>query len=109
MQAAPVLVSKEHLRNRTHRAIVVNAGCANACTGTPGLNDARQTTQFVAEKLGCKPQEVLVCSTGVIGTRLNLGTNTSVPKPMVVELFQDKYSIIKRNRKSFPIGILKLF
>ncbi len=72
VQAAPVLVSKEHLRNRTHRAIVVNAGCANACTGDAGLNDARQTTQFVAEKLGCKPQEVLVCSTGVIGQRLKM-------------------------------------
>jgi glutamate N-acetyltransferase/amino-acid N-acetyltransferase len=72
VQAAPVLVSKEHLRNRTHRAIVVNAGCANACTGEAGLNDARQTTQLVAEKLGCKPSEVLVCSTGVIGLKLKM-------------------------------------
>ncbi len=72
VQAAPVLVSKEHLRNRTHRAIVVNAGCANACTGDAGLNDARHTTQTVADKLGCKPQEVLVCSTGVIGVRLKM-------------------------------------
>jgi glutamate N-acetyltransferase / amino-acid N-acetyltransferase len=72
VQAAPVLVSKEHLRYRTHRAIVVNSGGANACTGEAGLNDARRTAALVADKLGCKPEEVLVASTGVIGQRLKM-------------------------------------
>jgi glutamate N-acetyltransferase / amino-acid N-acetyltransferase len=72
VQAAPVLVSKAHLRAKTHRAIIVNSGGANACTGEAGLQDARRTTELVATKLGCKPEEVLVCSTGVIGVRLDM-------------------------------------
>jgi glutamate N-acetyltransferase/amino-acid N-acetyltransferase len=72
VQAAPVLVSKAHLRARMHRAIIVNSGGANACTGAAGLKDARHTTELVAAKLGCKSEEVLVCSTGVIGVRLDM-------------------------------------
>src|SRR5581483_8223118 len=72
VQAAPVLVSKSHLRAKTHRAIIVNSGGANACTGAAGLKDARRATELVAAKLGCKPEEVLVCSTGVIGVRLDM-------------------------------------
>jgi glutamate N-acetyltransferase/amino-acid N-acetyltransferase len=70
--AAPVLLSREHLRHRTHRAIVVNSGGANACTGQEGLDDARQTAQIVAEYFNCDDREVLVASTGVIGARLNM-------------------------------------
>src|SRR5512138_1627851 len=51
--AAPVLVSREHLKSRTHRAIVVNAGCANACTAEAGLNDARRTAAIVADYFNC--------------------------------------------------------
>ena len=70
--AAPVLVSREHLKSRTHRAIVVNAGCANACTAEAGLNDARRTAEIVAEYFNCDDREVLVASTGVIGVRLEM-------------------------------------
>lgn len=70
--AAPVLLSREHLRHRTHRAIVVNSGGANACTGQEGLDDARQTAQIVAEYFNCNDREVLVSSTGVIGARLDM-------------------------------------
>lgn len=70
--AAPVLVSREHLRYKSHRAIVMNSGGANACTGEEGLNDARQTTQLVAEYFNCDEREVLVASTGVIGVRLDM-------------------------------------
>lgn len=70
--AAPVLVSREHLRYKSHRAIVMNSGGANACTGEEGLNDARQTTQLVAEFFNCDEREVLVASTGVIGVRLDM-------------------------------------
>lgn len=72
VQAAPVLISQEHLRYRMHRAIVVNSGGANACTGEGGLNDARRTAALVATQLGCHPEEVLVASTGVIGQRLDM-------------------------------------
>ncbi len=73
VQAAPVLVSREHLRYRTHRAIVINSGGANACTGAEGLNDARATAQIVADYFNCDDREVLVASTGVIGVRLDMG------------------------------------
>ena len=69
-QAAPVLVSREHLRGGRARAVVVNAGCANAGTGAGGLTDARETAEIVAHAIGCAVEEVLVASTGVIGVRL---------------------------------------
>jgi glutamate N-acetyltransferase/amino-acid N-acetyltransferase len=69
-QAAPVLVSRAHLAAGRARAIVVNAGCANAGTGEQGLADARQTAESVARAVGCRSEEVLVASTGVIGVRL---------------------------------------
>jgi glutamate N-acetyltransferase/amino-acid N-acetyltransferase len=72
VQAAPVLVSREHLRYRTHRAIVINSGGANACTGDEGLNDARATAEMVADYFSCDDREVLVASTGVIGVRLDM-------------------------------------
>jgi glutamate N-acetyltransferase/amino-acid N-acetyltransferase len=69
-QAAPVVVSREHLRGGRARAVIVNAGCANAGTGEGGLRDARETTEIVAHTVGCAVEEVLVASTGVIGVRL---------------------------------------
>jgi glutamate N-acetyltransferase/amino-acid N-acetyltransferase len=69
-QAAPVLVSREHLAGGRARAVVVNAGCANAGTGEGGLADARETAEIVAHTVGCAVHEVLVASTGVIGVRL---------------------------------------
>jgi glutamate N-acetyltransferase/amino-acid N-acetyltransferase len=70
--AAPVIVSREHLlRSRgVARAIVINSGCANACTGANGLRVARDTTAEVARLVGCRTEEVLVASTGVIGVAL---------------------------------------
>ncbi|MBI2189124.1 MAG: bifunctional glutamate N-acetyltransferase/amino-acid acetyltransferase ArgJ [Acidobacteria bacterium] len=73
-QAAPVILSRQHLE-RTHgraRAVVVNSGCANACTGRQGLADAARMAQETAEALGCAPDEVLVASTGVIGVALKM-------------------------------------
>src|SRR5262245_2082425 len=73
-QAAPVLVSKRHLdlNQGVGCAIVVNSGCANACTGESGLTHARQMTEGVAHALGCPPEQVLVASTGVIGVAMNV-------------------------------------
>ena len=70
--AAPVVVSREHLSrgNRTARAIVVNSGCANACTGEPGMAAAREMAAVTARALGCPVEQVLVASTGVIGEAL---------------------------------------
>ena len=70
--AAPVLVSRRHLdRSRgSCRAIVVNSGNANACTGSEGLNTAEETARLAAKLLDIEPHQVLVASTGVIGVPL---------------------------------------
>jgi len=73
-QAAPVIVSREHL-SRSHgavRAIIVNSGCANACTGDEGMSDAREMTTATAALVGCSADQVLVASTGVIGVNLKM-------------------------------------
>ena len=74
VQAAPVLVSRANLERSGGRAqaIVCNSGCANACTGDAGMVVARSTVEFVARLVGCRPEEVLVASTGVIGVDLSL-------------------------------------
>jgi glutamate N-acetyltransferase / amino-acid N-acetyltransferase len=68
--AAPVVVSRAHVARGRVRAAVVNAGNANACTGAPGLADARLMAVTAAESLGCLPEEVIVASTGVIGVAM---------------------------------------
>ena len=70
VQAAPVLVSRDHLAGGRARAIVANAGCANAATGASGLRDARAMAAAVAAAVGCEAREVVVASTGVIGVPL---------------------------------------
>ncbi|MGQ9573138.1 MAG: bifunctional glutamate N-acetyltransferase/amino-acid acetyltransferase ArgJ [Dehalococcoidia bacterium] len=70
VKAAPVVVCQEHLADGRAQAIVANSGCANACTGEEGLRDAYEMAELTAAKLGIQPQEVLVASTGVIGTSL---------------------------------------
>ncbi len=70
--AAPVVVSREHLELAQPQAIVVNSGVANAATGDQGVADARATAVETARLLGLEPEEVIVLSTGVIGTLLPL-------------------------------------
>jgi len=71
-QAAPVLVSLQHLARSGSlaSAIVVNSGCANACTGEAGMQAARDMTAETAQLLNCPAEQVLVASTGVIGVAL---------------------------------------
>lgn len=70
VKAAPLLFDMEQLKKPTCRAIVVNSGNANACTGPQGLEDAKAMAVKTAEELGCQVEEVLVSSTGVIGVRM---------------------------------------
>ena len=71
VQAAPVLLCKQHLnKSNTFRAIIVNSGNANACTGVKGYEDAINMAEKTAEVLGLDPKEVFVSSTGVIGEML---------------------------------------
>jgi glutamate N-acetyltransferase / amino-acid N-acetyltransferase len=64
---APVTISRERVRGGIARAIVANAGCSNVAMGARGLRDARTMTALAARAIDCKPDEVLVASTGVIG------------------------------------------
>jgi glutamate N-acetyltransferase / amino-acid N-acetyltransferase len=70
--AAPVLLSRAHLARSGGwlRALIVNSGNANACTGAQGEADALEMCSRVARALGCPVEQVLVCSTGVIGVKL---------------------------------------
>ena len=69
--AAPVTLCRERLgAGAEMRALLVNSGNANAATGSGGIEDARLTSVAVAKALGCKPEQVLPFSTGVIGQRL---------------------------------------
>lgn len=70
IKAAPVKLDLKHLRDRRAQAIVVNSGNANACTGTQGMQDAARMAEETARTLSLKPWEVLVCSTGRIGTQM---------------------------------------
>lgn len=78
--AAPVLLDRRHLRQRIARAIIVNSGNANACTGTQGLADAREMAALVAAQLQVPLHTVFVGSTGVIGQPLPIaGIKRSLP------------------------------
>jgi glutamate N-acetyltransferase/amino-acid N-acetyltransferase len=72
IKASPVILSRRHLARGKARAVVANAGCANACTGPQGMQDAREMARLTADKLGIQEREVLVASTGVIGQTLQM-------------------------------------
>ncbi|HEX4589780.1 MAG TPA: bifunctional ornithine acetyltransferase/N-acetylglutamate synthase, partial [Gemmataceae bacterium] len=70
VRAAPVAICLERLPATDVRGVVVCSGNANACTGEQGLADARRMTELAAAAIGCKPEQMLVASTGVIGRPL---------------------------------------
>ena len=87
--AAPVLISKQHLRasKGRMRAVIVNAGNANCATGAAGYAAAQRTVLETAKRLGCRTEEVFVCSTGVIGV------------PLAVEKILRALPMLSRNRR----------
>jgi glutamate N-acetyltransferase/amino-acid N-acetyltransferase len=69
-----VVVSREAIKaGKPVRAVVANSGCANACVGNQGLLDAREVVSLAAKAIGARKEEVLICSTGVIGKELPMG------------------------------------
>lgn len=84
-QAAPVLLDKERIRRGVCRAIVVNSGNANCCTGDQGIRDAKTIAAFVASGLGLSEELVLVSSTGVIGEPMPID-KIEVAVPDLIEL-----------------------
>src|SRR5256885_6489120 len=82
--AAPVELSRRHLKETRGwaRAVVVNSGNANACTGAEGLRTSEETARAAAKLLGISPRQVLVASTGVIGVPLKLDLILSQLPPL---------------------------
>jgi glutamate N-acetyltransferase / amino-acid N-acetyltransferase len=72
-KAAPVVVSMENMkRSQTVKALLVNSGNANACTGTLGMDNCHRKIGYLAEKLGVEKEQILLSSTGVIGKQLDM-------------------------------------
>ncbi|MFZ9875180.1 MAG: bifunctional glutamate N-acetyltransferase/amino-acid acetyltransferase ArgJ, partial [Candidatus Methylacidiphilales bacterium] len=70
VKAGPVRVCQAHIKNGPIKAVILNSGNANACTGVRGIADAKRMTVETANVLKCRPHQVLVCSTGRIGRLL---------------------------------------
>jgi glutamate N-acetyltransferase/amino-acid N-acetyltransferase len=90
VKAAPVLVGMERLREGPPyaRAIVVNSGNANACTGAEGVSRVREICSHVAQELGILPEDALMCSTGVIGEPLPI-ERIREATPSLIEALSD--------------------
>ncbi len=85
VQAAPVQISRAHLTDGHAAAVVLNAGNANAATGEPGRDHARRMCARTADTLDLRPEDILVCSTGLIGIPLPIdaveaGIATAAPR-----------------------------
>jgi len=85
-RAAPVQISEQHLSGGRMRGVVVNSGCANACTGEQGRRDALEMAAIAAGVLGCDVTEILVASTGVIGVHLPMAKGSGMIHPNMATL-----------------------
>ena len=86
IKSPSILVDQEHLSKGNIRALIANSGIANACVGAQGLKDAREVALLAANHLGIKAEEVLVCSTGIIGVELPMALlRTSISQIKVEE------------------------
>lgn len=120
VKAAPVKYDIERLADKNPiRAIVINSGSANACTGEQGMKDARATAVLTANTLGCEANEVLVSSTGVIGMPINMNTMEKAIKKTLLALNDDAGdeaaeailttdTFVKKNSFEFFIGDKKV-
>jgi glutamate N-acetyltransferase / amino-acid N-acetyltransferase len=89
--SAPVEWCRAHLKGGKARALVVNSGNANAFTGKNGRDACRFTAQLAARAIGCKPADVLLASTGVIGESLNAQAFDGVMEGMVAKAQADEF------------------
>ena len=89
VQGAPVAIDREHLADGKARAVILNSGNANVCNGDVGLDHARRMCSLTASELGLRTEEVLVCSTGVIGVPLPIAKiEAGIPR-LVAALSED--------------------
>ncbi|MEC8214834.1 MAG: bifunctional glutamate N-acetyltransferase/amino-acid acetyltransferase ArgJ [Cyanobacteriota bacterium] len=91
VRAACVDLCSERLQKTSGqaRAVLINSGQANACTGDRGLMDSLRITQVLAEQLGCSEELVLICSTGVIGVPIPMPTLLAGMQPLLADLTED--------------------
>jgi glutamate N-acetyltransferase/amino-acid N-acetyltransferase len=87
--AAPVVVAREHLQDSAPRYLLINSGNANAGTGDAGLAAARASCRLLAEAAGCRPEEVLPFSTGVIGEPLPVERIGAALSALLADLAED--------------------
>ncbi len=91
VKAAPVVLDAERLMEGRAQAILVNSGCANACTGEAGMRDALDTSEMLAQALEIPEEMVQVSSTGVIGEPLNVKAFKDNMSELVGNLSEDNF------------------
>ncbi len=91
VMAAPLVLDMERLRQGKAQAILINSGCANACTGDKGMAAARRTSGMVADQLDISEEMVQVSSTGVIGEQLDIEVFEKAMEPLVKGLGPDNF------------------
>lgn len=95
-RAAPVIVAAEQLAAARPRALIVNAGNANAATGNPGVEDAREVCRAVAAAIGAEPASILPYSTGVIGELLPVQRMVDALPALIEQLEEDHWAAFAR-------------
>ena len=95
--AAPVIWSREVTKGKIVRAVLLNSGGANACTGPEGFLDTHQSAEKVADLLGVSSGEVVICSTGLIGERLPMEKIFLGVESLATDLKGDSLEIIARS------------
>jgi glutamate N-acetyltransferase/amino-acid N-acetyltransferase len=96
VKAAPVVLDMERLKQGKAQAILINSGCANACTGENGMLAAIATGECAATALGIAPEMVQISSTGVIGEQLNVSAIVKAMPELVAKLSADNFDQVAK-------------
>ena len=96
VKAAPILLDIERLKQGRAQTILVNSGCANACTGDQGMEAAKKTSRLAAEALKIPEEMVLVSSTGVIGSQLNVAAFEATIDQIVHGLAPENFELVAK-------------
>jgi glutamate N-acetyltransferase/amino-acid N-acetyltransferase len=96
VKAAPVRLCMRKIRSGMGKAIVVNSGNANACTGEGGMRDAEEIVSNVSRGLGIAPSLTYICSTGVIGTPLPMDRIIPAIGPLVDDIGNASFEDVAR-------------
>ena len=94
VKAAPVLLDQQRTPSDSVRAVIINAGIANACTGEQGDRDAARMAELAAEQTDVDPNDVLVLSTGVIGEHLPMDKLAAATPTVAEQLSDDPESLV---------------